>query len=106
MVMISFFVSINWRKGLWLSYVCLRPSPLGRHPKRACEGSMGRKGSQRLILVLGLLGCALGSLQRPKLFGTFKASEVLQMPAKVAGVSVWCTHHACARDNKLDTGVC
>jgi hypothetical protein len=39
---------------------------------------------------------------KPKLFGTFKASEVLQMPAKVAIVSVGCTHHACARDYMLD----
>ena len=39
---------------------------------------------------------------KPKLFGTFKASKVLQTPAKVASVSVRCTHHACTRDDKLD----
>ena len=39
---------------------------------------------------------------KPKLFGTFKASKVLQTLAKVASVSVRCTHHACARDDKLD----
>ena len=33
MVMFSFSVLMNWRKGLLLGFVCLKPSPLGRHPK-------------------------------------------------------------------------
>jgi hypothetical protein len=88
MVMISFFVSMNWRKGLQPGYVCLKPSPLGRHPKRASEGSLGRKGSQRLTLVLGLFGLCPRVPLKPKLFRTFKASEVSRMPVKVASVSM------------------
>ncbi len=52
-------------------------------------------------MALGLLGCALGSLQRPKLFGTFKASEVSQTPVKVASVSIECSLNACALRRKV-----
>jgi hypothetical protein len=62
---------------------------------------MGRRGSQLLTLALGLLGCALGSLQKPKLFGTFKASEVSRTPVKVASVSIECSLNACALRRKV-----
>ncbi len=79
---------MNWRKGLLVGFVCFKPSPLGRHPKRVSKGSMGRKGSKRLTLVLGLIGLCPRVPLKPKLFGTFKASEVSRTPVKVASVSI------------------
>jgi hypothetical protein len=56
---------------------------------RGClKGSLGRKGSQRLTLVLGLIGLCPRVPLKPKLFGTFKASKVSRMPVKVASVSI------------------
>ena len=69
---------------------------------RGClKGSMGRKGSQRLTLALGLFGLCPRVPLKTKLFGTFKVSEVSRTPVKVASVSIECSHHTCARDVKL-----
>ncbi len=70
-------------------------------PRGCLKGSMGRKGSQRLTLALGLFGLCPRVPSKPKLFGTFKASEVSRAPVKVASVSIECSQNACAWDVKL-----
>jgi hypothetical protein len=49
---------------------------------------LGPKGSQRLTLVLGLIGLCPRVPSKPKLFGTFKASGVMRTPVKVGSVSI------------------
>jgi hypothetical protein len=80
--------------------------PIGTSSQGVFKRQHGPQGLAEADLGFRAFGLCPRVPSKPKLFGTFKAREVLQTPAKVAGVSVWCTHHACARDNKLDTGVC
>ena len=93
MAMICFCVSMNWRKGFKLGYVCLKPSQLGCHPKRVL------KRQHYPIRFADLWFRAFRLCPRipirPKLFKIFKASEVLQTPVKIASVSKECLHHAC-----------
>ena len=70
-------------------------------PRGCLKGSMGRKGSQRLTLALGLFGLCPRVPSKPKLFGTFKASEVSRAPVKVASVSIECSQNACALRRKV-----
>ena len=70
------FLCLNELAQGTLAKLCLFKALLvGHHPKGCLKGSMGRKGLQRLTLALGLLGCALGSLQKAEAFRNFQGKR-------------------------------
>jgi hypothetical protein len=70
------FLCLNELAQGTLAKLCLfKAIPVGQHPKGCLKGSMGRKGLQRLTLALGLLGCALGSLQKAEAFRNFQGKR-------------------------------
>jgi len=70
------FLCLNELAQGTLAKLCLfKAIPVGQHPEGCLKGSTGRKGLQRLTLALGLLGCALGSLQKAEAFRNFQGKQ-------------------------------
>ena len=83
--------------GLLLGFVCLKPSPLGRHPKWWMKAAWAKRLTRADLMFRAYWVMPSGPFKAEASFGTFKASEVSRTPAKVASVSILCSHCACVK---------